>query len=123
MRIKVRSKAAFALAVLLAGACSNKNPDSLVGKNVDENLAIMDANEAMNAEVPAADDGSSASSNESAAPSAQQADVATKAKTDSQNSTAADRRATQVDADSYDAPEEDQGNTVEPGSEEAPNAV
>jgi hypothetical protein len=78
----------------------------------------------MNAEVPAADDGgSSASTNESAAPSAQQANVATKAKTDSQNSTVADRRVTPVDADSYNAPEEDQGNTVEPASEEAPNAI
>src|SRR4051794_30793218 len=36
------------LAALLAGACSSKNPDSLIGMNVDENLAVMDANASMN---------------------------------------------------------------------------
>lgn len=29
---------------LLVSACSSKNPDTLVGMNVDENLAMMDAN-------------------------------------------------------------------------------
>jgi len=36
------------LAALLAGACSSKNPDSLIGTNVDENLAVMDANASLN---------------------------------------------------------------------------
>jgi hypothetical protein len=29
---------------LIVSACSSKNPDTLVGMNVDENLAMMDAN-------------------------------------------------------------------------------
>lgn len=36
---------AAALAVLLLGACSSKNPDSLIGMNLDENLAAMNADE------------------------------------------------------------------------------
>jgi hypothetical protein len=41
------------LAALLLGACSSKNPDSLIGMNLDENLAIMNADENAGAEVTA----------------------------------------------------------------------
>ena len=37
------------LGLLLASACSSKNPDALTGLNVDENLAMMDANSSSNA--------------------------------------------------------------------------
>ena len=44
------------LALLLAAGCSSKNPDALTGMNVDENLAMMNADENMdaNAAEPAA---------------------------------------------------------------------
>ncbi len=43
-------------ALLLAAGCSSKNPDALIGMNVDENLAMMNADENMdtNAAQPAA---------------------------------------------------------------------
>lgn len=53
MRIEVEAKPrgralaatlAGAVAALLLAACHSKNPDSLIGMNVDENLAVMDAN-------------------------------------------------------------------------------
>jgi len=45
MRIKVKSAACVAAAIVaLLSACSSKNQDSLIGTNVDENLAMMDAN-------------------------------------------------------------------------------
>jgi len=45
MRIKVKSVTCVVAAVAaLLSACSSKNPDSLIGTNVDENLAMMDAN-------------------------------------------------------------------------------
>jgi hypothetical protein len=52
-------RSAFAAAVLGASAlffvsaCSSKNPDALPGMNVDENLAMMDANAAANTNVTA----------------------------------------------------------------------
>jgi hypothetical protein len=42
---------AAVLAALLLSACSSKNPDSLIGMNVDENLAMTDANEMSNADL------------------------------------------------------------------------
>ena len=41
----LRGTALAALAVLLVSGCSSKNPDALTGMNVDENLAIMNAEE------------------------------------------------------------------------------
>jgi hypothetical protein len=41
------------LAVLLVSGCSSKNPDALTGLNVDENLAIMDANGSSNVNAEA----------------------------------------------------------------------
>jgi hypothetical protein len=49
-----RRPTAAALAALLLSACSSKNPDSLIGMNVDENLAMMDANEMSPANLVAA---------------------------------------------------------------------
>jgi hypothetical protein len=42
---------AAVLAALLLSACSSKNPDSLIGMNVDENLAMTDANEMSDADL------------------------------------------------------------------------
>lgn len=42
---------AAVLATLLLAACSSKNPDSMVGMNVDENLAMMDANQMSHSDV------------------------------------------------------------------------
>src|SRR5690349_6260825 len=39
---------ALAATFVIAG-CSSRNPDSLIGMNVDENLAVMDANETSDA--------------------------------------------------------------------------
>jgi hypothetical protein len=44
MSIPTRSTLAALFATLLLGACSSRNPDSLIGMNVDENAAMMDAN-------------------------------------------------------------------------------
>ena len=46
MSIRVRFVAplAGAFAALLVSGCSSRNPDSLIGMNVDENLAMTDAN-------------------------------------------------------------------------------
>jgi hypothetical protein len=43
------------LTLLLAAACSSKNPDSLIGMNLDENYAVLDANATLDA-VPDASD-------------------------------------------------------------------
>ena len=40
---------AAAAALFSLAACSSKNPDSLVGMNLDENAAMMDSNEAVDA--------------------------------------------------------------------------
>ena len=50
-----RSSRAMAavLAALLLSACSSKNPDSLVGMNVDENLAMMNASEMVDGNLAA----------------------------------------------------------------------
>ena len=37
--------------MLLLGACSSRNPDTLIGMNVDENAAMMDANAAVEANL------------------------------------------------------------------------
>jgi hypothetical protein len=44
-----------ASALLTAAACSSKNPDTLVGKNLDENAAMMDANASVAANLAGAD--------------------------------------------------------------------
>jgi hypothetical protein len=41
--------AAAVAAAFVIGGCSSRNPDSLIGMNVDENLAVMDANETSDA--------------------------------------------------------------------------
>jgi hypothetical protein len=55
-----RSAVAVAVAVLLVSACSSKNPDSLIGMNLDENAAMMDANDM--SDVNAAENESAATS-------------------------------------------------------------
>ena len=49
------------LALFLAAGCSSRNPDSLIGMNVDENLAVMDENQGADANASAlSDSGASA---------------------------------------------------------------
>ena len=46
-------------AVCLLAACSSKNPDTLIGTNLDENAAMMDANAAVAANLAATNGASS----------------------------------------------------------------
>jgi hypothetical protein len=68
--------AAAASALLLLGACSSRNPDALTGMNVDENLAMMNADE--NADANASNVGTSEAS-EASAPRSNDASEATAA--------------------------------------------
>jgi hypothetical protein len=53
LRCRAFASAVFgASALFFVSACTSKNPDALPGTNVDENLAIMDANAAENASGP-----------------------------------------------------------------------
>lgn len=47
----VVASAVAGCALLLLGACSSRNPDTLIGMNVDENAAMMDANAAVEANL------------------------------------------------------------------------
>jgi hypothetical protein len=74
MKIKQTSKTLTAisplLALVLVAACSSRNPDALTGMNLDENLAVMDANASANVDatdVVNADESSSDRSSEVAA--------------------------------------------------------
>jgi len=72
MSIRVRLIAAplaGLLAALLVSGCSSKNPDSLIGMNLDENAAMMDANEVSDANAAATTDsnGNATSSHASSA--------------------------------------------------------
>jgi hypothetical protein len=58
MSIQARSSLAAVFAALLLSACSSRNPDSLIGMNVDENAATMDANANSDAEPAAVANGS-----------------------------------------------------------------
>ncbi|MGE5562815.1 MAG: hypothetical protein ACM3ZV_05825 [Bacillota bacterium] len=58
-----RFAAAATLALLSLTACSSKNPDTLIGMNLDENAAMMDANASVEANLGGADP----SANDSAA--------------------------------------------------------
>ena len=50
-----RFPTAATLALLAAAGCSSKNPDTLVGMNLDENAAMMDANTSVDANNANAD--------------------------------------------------------------------
>jgi hypothetical protein len=90
-----------ALAVLLLGACSSKNPDSLIGMNVDENLAMMDANASAdaNASTAAVSDMNAVS----AEASSNRSDQTRDAQTDKSASSGERQRATEVNAVEPDA--------------------
>jgi hypothetical protein len=53
LRKKFPIAAVAAIALLSVAACSSRNPDALIGMNVDENLAIMNADENVTSEAPA----------------------------------------------------------------------
>ena len=54
MSIEAKSTLTALFAALLLSGCSSNNPDSLVGMNVDENAAMMDANASSEADAAAA---------------------------------------------------------------------
>ena len=59
-----------AAAVAALGACSSKNPDTLVGMNLDENGAMMDANAAVDANLASTNSATSDGGNASTEPRA-----------------------------------------------------
>lgn len=59
-------KAVAVFALVLVSACSSKNPDSLIGMNLDENAAMMDANAASEATI-ASDSNEGAAANSASA--------------------------------------------------------
>jgi hypothetical protein len=48
-----RARAILPFALLALAACSSKNPDTLIGKNVEENSPVMDANASVDANLAA----------------------------------------------------------------------
>jgi hypothetical protein len=56
---KCRAIALAAFAVVLVSACNSKNPDSLIGMNIDENAVMMDANATADGNATGADSGES----------------------------------------------------------------
>lgn len=66
-----------ATALLMAAACSSKNPDALTGMNLDENAAMMDANASVEANLGGANVSSNAP--QTSSPSGNQANGSTEA--------------------------------------------
>jgi hypothetical protein len=60
----LRLSAVASLCLLLAAGCSSRNPDALTGMNVDENAAMMNADELNTTEAPANEQAAAPSSNE-----------------------------------------------------------
>jgi hypothetical protein len=118
---------AASLALLAATGCSSKNPDTLVGMNLDENAAMMDANASVDANNASAD---VAEANESA-------HSATASRTDASDGEAAPRQPTPPKAeatrhsDQVNATDVGTGNRADPepiddnqdDAPEVPNAV
>ena len=114
-------------AVLLIGACSSKNPDALTGMNVDENLAMMDANASSDGNVTAGSlSDTSATSNRAATDRADQSGDAA-ARTDARATSGDQQRSAEINAGGTDA--DDQADDEESSAnqaqddEEAPNGV
>ena len=108
MRIKVQWVVGTFGAVLLLGACGSKNPDSLVGMNLDENAA------AMNAEVSA--DALAAVASAPANTAAPPADLSDR------SGGAGDGTATRADAREAQRPDRPtEVNAIEPQPDTAPD--
>jgi len=113
---KVRIAIAAAAAMLLGGGCSSKNPDALTGMNLDENLAMMNADNMTdgNASEAAATPANSTSNRSS--PISPRVAVAEGAKGSPEGNTAANRAENLPDLDETGANQI--GN-----DEDTPNAV
>jgi hypothetical protein len=119
IRVKlVVTPLASLLAALLVSGCSSRNPDSLVGMNLDENLAMMDANASSeaNAAPTAASDSNAAPAHASSDHAAQPAPSAT--------SNADEQHSATANATETENPPEDQttANQVE-NEDEPPNGI
>jgi len=120
IRVKlVVTPLASLLAALLVSGCSSRNPDSLVGMNLDENLAMMDANASSEANTAptAASDSNAASAHASSDHAAQSNASAAAGDADEQPSATANATETEN-------PPEDQttANQVE-NEDEPPNGI
>lgn len=61
---------AATIALLSAAGCSSRNPDALTGMNVDENAAMMNADDLNSSEAPTNEQAASANSNEASSETA-----------------------------------------------------
>ena len=117
IRVKhIAAPLAGLLAVLLVSGCSSKNPDSLIGMNVDENAAMMEANASSEGGATAAANGSE--DNEASASAARrhavQPSAAASARAEEEPS--ADANATGTE----NAPAADESNANQLGNGEDP---
>ena len=65
-----RVATAVSFALLALTACSSKNPDTLVGMNLDENAAMMDANATVDANLAGTNGSANAAASEQSATTA-----------------------------------------------------
>lgn len=128
MRAKVNFLTASVLgafAALLLSACSSKNPDSLVGVNVDENLAIMDENASSNAIAAATNDAEARDTSADSASDGNKRSGTIPGKASSPKGMDEPDRPTGVNAIAPgDAPDQDEvGTPANDNEETAPNAL
>lgn len=121
------SAAVGALAILLVSGCSSKNPDSLIGSNLDENVVMMNAHSNSVTNAPAAN---VAESNASAVPSSagaahqsSEAPPPTPEKSSrSEPSPRSDENSISADVANEPTPDESLGNGIG-NDEQVPNGV
>lgn len=90
---------AAAAAVLLLGGCSSKNPDALTGMNLDENLAMMNADNMTDGNASGASSTTANSTSNRSSPISPRVAVAEGAKGSPEVNTAANRVGNSLQAD------------------------
>ena len=115
------------LALLAAAGCSSKNPDTLVGMNLDENAAMMDANASVDASNASEDAVDTNSSSQSAATNgAGASNSEASAKQSARPKAEPARHSDQVnatDVDTGNRAEPDETDDTQDDAPEVPNAV